>query len=282
MFCDIMNQSQSVLWNLHSYQRVQRVNWDYHISSDHLLEQANADDVVFQYTLTGELHCQTGAGQEHMVPPHHAYLFQNWSEARWVPEQSPPYSCMWVRFIGAGLCTHWAELRRRCGPTLAIPPRHEIIHTLNRTIDEHEAGASKFSVTAHIHSFVLQLFRHAESQGQTQLAPVQQAIQYILSQEANPQSICAIADQFGVTREHLTRVFSEQIGSTPATWLRQRAYLRARAMLIETNLSIAQIAESSGFTSPDAFARTVRERDQLTPSQLRASLLHSDRQAVSS
>jgi AraC-like DNA-binding protein len=101
--------------------------------------------------------------------------------------------------------------------------------------------------------------------------PVAQARQYIHDHvEANP-SISHIAEAVGVSAEHLARLFSRELGTTPQALLMHERMKLACGLLRNTTLSIADIATRLGYTNANHFSRAFRSHVQTTPSEFRAA-----------
>ncbi|HEV7324811.1 MAG TPA: AraC family transcriptional regulator [Bosea sp. (in: a-proteobacteria)] len=86
-----------------------------------------------------------------------------------------------------------------------------------------------------------------------------------------------IADLFGISRRHATRLFRENTGLSIAAFQEQERIRRARELLSETGLAIGEIAWRVGFESGSALARTMRRVTGLTPTDLRKGVARSDK-----
>lgn len=84
-------------------------------------------------------------------------------------------------------------------------------------------------------------------------------------------NISLLAKSLNVTARHLRRITIEQLGTTPSNFILTRRLLRAKKLLTETHLSIANVALISGFGSVRSFNAHFKKRYQLTPSVLRKS-----------
>jgi LacI family transcriptional regulator len=78
-----------------------------------------------------------------------------------------------------------------------------------------------------------------------------------------------IARQAGVSRRVLERRFMELLDRTPADEIRRVRLERARQLLVETDMSLAQVAEVSGFSSQAYFSDLFRRQMFLAPLQYR-------------
>jgi transcriptional regulator GlxA family with amidase domain len=103
-------------------------------------------------------------------------------------------------------------------------------------------------------------------------SPVAQAIDAILAAPCADHNLKAVAERCGCSREHLSRMFQEQIGSPPAAWMRQRRIERAIALLRDANLPIGVVAQRCGAGSVHRLARWTRMAQGLAPQAVRRRL----------
>lgn len=84
-------------------------------------------------------------------------------------------------------------------------------------------------------------------------------------------SLEQIASQFGVSKRHLTRTFSEVTGQSILSYVQEVRVERAKELLRHTRLSMIEIAERVGFQSASHFAEIFRRLTQHAPKDWRRS-----------
>ncbi|MEZ4523140.1 MAG: AraC family transcriptional regulator [Thermomicrobiales bacterium] len=84
-------------------------------------------------------------------------------------------------------------------------------------------------------------------------------------------SVPEIAERVGVHPAYLARRFRSEFGVTPAAYARNARLNWASERLIETDLSIAEIAIQAGFSDQSHFTRAFKRFVDLTPAQYRDS-----------
>ncbi len=92
----------------------------------------------------------------------------------------------------------------------------------------------------------------------------------IVAMERNleaPLPLAAIAKRADVSLRQLERLFKAYTGVTAVQYYLEVRLDRARSILMQTELSILEVAIACGFTSREYFARTYRQRFGLAPSQ---------------
>jgi AraC family transcriptional regulator of adaptative response / DNA-3-methyladenine glycosylase II len=86
-----------------------------------------------------------------------------------------------------------------------------------------------------------------------------------------------LATRLGVGARHLRRLFDTHVGASPIAIARSRRAHFARRLLDETDLSVAEIAFASGFTSLRQFNRTMLDIFRYPPTGLRERRRRNDR-----
>jgi transcriptional regulator GlxA family with amidase domain len=73
----------------------------------------------------------------------------------------------------------------------------------------------------------------------------------------------------GLSMHHFARQFKQSAGVTPHYYLTQKRVERAQEMLVQTDLSIAEIAYAAGFSDQSHLARHFRYMLGTTPREFR-------------
>jgi len=80
----------------------------------------------------------------------------------------------------------------------------------------------------------------------------------------------SFADRFGLSARHLNRLFVEALGKTPKQFSYENRLHRANQLLSNTDLSIAEVAFTSGFHSIRRFNDAFKNYFKKSPSKLRS------------
>ncbi|MEL5992254.1 AlkA N-terminal domain-containing protein [Microbacterium phosphatis] len=84
------------------------------------------------------------------------------------------------------------------------------------------------------------------------------------------EGVAGLAARLGYSSRHLTRLLAAELGAGPLALARAHRAHTARLLLIGTDLPVADVAFSAGFSSVRQFNETVREVYEMTPSELRS------------
>jgi AraC-like DNA-binding protein len=100
-------------------------------------------------------------------------------------------------------------------------------------------------------------------------AVVKRAVAYIQQNHARSLSRQEIAGAVGVHEHYLSRLFRQELGTTPWEYLNRYRVERAKALLRRTDASITAVATGAGFNDPDYFSRVFRRHVGCSPREYR-------------
>ena len=86
----------------------------------------------------------------------------------------------------------------------------------------------------------------------------------------------ALADRLGVGERQLRRLFRQHLGASPVAVAQTRRVLLAKQLIHETRLSMAEVAEASGFGSVRRFNETFQQLFNRPPASLRRGATATD------
>lgn len=94
---------------------------------------------------------------------------------------------------------------------------------------------------------------------------VRQAITIMEQNLEVPLSIPKVCDAVNISQRQLNRLFSKYVKKTPTLYYRDIRLDRARGLVTQTEIPLAEVAVASGFASQVHFSRAYRERFGLAP-----------------
>jgi AraC-like DNA-binding protein len=101
------------------------------------------------------------------------------------------------------------------------------------------------------------------------LAPWQERRAKQMMDQRLDVSLSDLARECGVSVAHFSRAFKLSTGLAPHRWQLNRRFQRARAMLVGTDLSLAEIALECGFTSQSHFSVSFAQHTGMSPGRWR-------------
>ena len=103
------------------------------------------------------------------------------------------------------------------------------------------------------------------------LAPwqVRRAKEMLVSRLDEPISLAELARACKLSPSHFARAFRQTTGQPPHRWLMEQRIEKAKRLLVDTTLSLAQIAQTCGFADQSHFTRVFAQLVQSSPGQWR-------------
>lgn len=104
-------------------------------------------------------------------------------------------------------------------------------------------------------------------------ATVNRALRLIEGGTLDRDTVEHLADRLGIGVRHLSRLFRDQLGSTPSRVARTARVQRAKRLLDTTTLPMIEIAALSGFASLRSFNAVFTETYRCPPTAVRRKLV---------
>ena len=100
---------------------------------------------------------------------------------------------------------------------------------------------------------------------------LRRAIEYISDQleQEGEIALAVVAEEVGMSYYHFSRAFKQSMGLSPINYITRQRMERAKRLLAETELPIAEIALRAGFSSQSHFTTSFRRLAGVTPSSFR-------------
>lgn len=137
-------------------------------------------------------------------------------------------------------------IARDCGPELASQVADQIIHAPIRSHKEEQ----RLSVPARIG------VRHPK------LAGIIRVMEENLEEPISPS---ILARQAGMSTRQLERLFRRYLNKSPKKYYMEMRLEKARRLLLQTDMSVINVALACGFTSPSHFSKCYRSHYERTP-----------------
>lgn len=148
----------------------------------------------------------------------------------------------------------------------------EVLYTLEWLVREWErSGAQSLfrALTGVVMAKILPLMQLRQRQDSREEDLIRQALQILNEHFSEEMSLQTVARQLGVTRWHLSHLFSDYLKLGFCAYINALRAQRARTFLVTTNEPITQIAYDCGFGSQSTFNRVFKELFGMSPRQLR-------------
>lgn len=206
--------------------------------------------VIIQQTLSGAGIYENKAGP-HRVGPGQAFLaIVPERSIYYYPAGSPEsWTFRWLNMRGSFAHSFWRAFRDEFGSVLSLDHassahRHldELFHLLDGGPKADPSEQSEL-----IYSFASVWQRELREVTTRPRDPLREAVAFCERHYRLPIKVKEIAENVGLSREHLTRIFQERYGVSPAAYLRRLRVTMARQLLESTGHPLVEIARRTGF-----------------------------------
>ncbi|MEO6848375.1 MAG: helix-turn-helix domain-containing protein [Chthoniobacterales bacterium] len=217
--------------------------------------------VILQYTLSGRgrfewegrvWNVTPGKALISIVPERSTYYFPN--------DATEPWRFAWVNFYGTLAISLCRALRRQYGPVLELPQRSIAAAAFLELTAKAEKRLilDPCDTTLSGFTFLMEWKRQLDKPRVQDIDPVKMVIRICQARFREPLGVKELADQVGLSREHLTRIFKEHTGDSPACYLRTLRVKAARKMLRHSGITLKEVALRCGFPSAKAMKRILK------------------------
>ena len=105
---------------------------------------------------------------------------------------------------------------------------------------------------------------------------LRQAMEVVRRRLAQPLGAAQIAEEMGIPRIRLDRVFARELGISVGREILHQRMVAAKTLLRETEMTLSEIASQTGFCNAGYLANTFRREFNVTPGNYRASAKSRD------
>ena len=229
---------------------------------------------LFQYTLKGKgMFAQEGntvclsegtAFFSHIPEKSRYYLPQEDPQNRW--------EYLYVHFQGDAAGPFFDRIRSSFGACFSLPSDSFPIRLWLNLHREMREGRQlrRYEGGELVYRFLSSLLRTlAAPRLPVPSAVVEESIRYMKAHFATRFSIGELADALGLSSAYFTRLFTRETGQAPLSYLTGLRLSHSVFLLLNTGLSVEEIASSCGFSCGNYFCKVFRKASGLSPAEYR-------------
>ena len=99
---------------------------------------------------------------------------------------------------------------------------------------------------------------------------------YLQEHLAEDISLSVLAEQFHLNGQYISQLFKSEIGVNFLAYLTNIRMEKAKKLLLSTSLSVAEVADQSGYGDYRVFTKVFKKSEGVTPSQYRRDFLETE------
>ena len=233
---------------------------DYYWVNQHRLPR---DTLVIQRTSAGAAILSDREG-EHIVTPGKAMLFVYGEPSRYYigDASQRPYRLEYAVIRAAGgILELLRQLRDDFGSIVSMAEKGESARLLKDLVLIFRGGRSRDQLEMAELAYRLMLAIYREQLAGTLGSDPVSYLRYVLqTQFRSPRNLKEWMAELPLSREHMTRSFTERYGEGPAAFLRNLRLSHARLLARTTVMPVEDISAASGFASTQTFRRAYRRQ----------------------
>lgn len=113
------------------------------------------------------------------------------------------------------------------------------------------------------------IFDGRSADGSTGSTIVDEAVRYINEHSGADITLGELADLSGVSPQYFGRVFRQRLGMRPMEYVARVKVSKAKTMLLDSDIPIAELSQKLGYASPTYFGIVFRKYEGISPSVFR-------------
>lgn len=214
-------------------------------------------------------------GKVYNITKNKAFAAFPGQEIWYTADEKDPFSYAWVEFYGDKAF----ELMQSASLSIESPIfKDSEPYECGRILSEMTSGAprSEFEATGMMWLFANALVRGGGKREEKTEAMFKNALSYIHANMDKPTTVEETAEHVGVTRAYLTKIFSKYISLTPKEYILRYHMNEVRALLMGTDMNIAEIADATGYKDGAALTKAFVRLYKMSPSEYRKKNRRAD------
>lgn len=239
----------------------------------HNLNRGNYEGFVFQYTLHGcGIYEEEGLKYQLTeqsafltpVPYNSCYYFSDEYDRDW--------EFFYLHFQGTAAKTLYEKIHKLYGNCFFLDRHSTSVQLFMKEYEEVQAGKlyGRYEGSLFLYTFLISLLKDLETPYQAQKNQyVEQALFFLKRDFSTEVSLNQLAEQLGISTEHLSRLFKEQTGFTLMAYLTNLRMDKAIYLLRNSEESIVNIGKACGYASGNYFSKVFLKMMGVTPSVYR-------------
>jgi AraC family transcriptional regulator len=244
------------------------------VYSWHGLQRGTSPFVVVQHTLVGEGRLDFAGAQFRLRPGDTMVLTMPHDHRYWL-ERGGHWEYFWMVLNGREALRLAREVIDARGPVLRpqVGAVDRLAGACLALVRPHSAQPGEISAAAYA---AMAALNDAAFSGVDEIEPdippaLRRVMAHVQANIAAPLQIDRLAALAELSRAHFVRTFTAQLGVSPSAWVMGRRLERIERLLIATDLTIAAIAEATGFADANYLAKAFRRHRGVSPLEFRSA-----------
>ena len=151
--------------------------------------------------------------------------------------------------------------------------RLQITDYILKPVDYEEFGICIDNLKISLYEQRMEEEHEPKEQGERVIIGITRYLQEHLEEEV---SLSVLAEEFHLNPQYISQLFKNEIGVGFLAYLTNIRMEKAKKLLLSTSLSVAEVAEQSGYGDYRVFTKAFKKAEGITPSQYRRKFLNNN------
>ncbi len=239
---------------------------------DYLVERSCHDSFLLLFTVNGEGIVTVG-GKSVTLPKGYAVIFDCHKPHRY-ESNNVEWTFSWLHIRGNSVESLINVLTEEKSPYPTPVTEAKFQSIFLELLNTFHIQTAPSLLSSSVRILKLLELLSKEKEGDTpSFSPVDSSIEYIHANYAKPVSIDMLSDYVNLSKYYFIKLFKKKTGLTPHAYLMNYRINEAKRLLVESDSSIEEISELSGFSDPSCFIAAFKKRTGMSPHKYRHSKL---------
>lgn len=262
----------SAIWFYTSSQMAKRlffyplVAGDFYCTANYRVKREQYDSILLLLVLEGEMVLQQD-GAELTAKGGELLLVDCYRQHEYAAVQDT--HTLWVHFDGVNSRELFQELKQQRGQKQKAS--QELLETVQNIVQGVSGAAPESELSIQLYMLICRLLAGSSipEQTNTRGSQIAKGKEYMKQHLKEPLAIEEIAEHVSMSASYFTKVFKEMTGFSPYEYLLRLRLERAKELLLQTELSIGEVAYCSGFHSDSNFIYFFKKETGISPLKFR-------------
>jgi AraC-like DNA-binding protein len=197
-----------------------------------------------------------------------------------ISDNEEPYESCWIMFRGSNAPKFMAQLQLKHNSVFSFKYNRECINIIKDALfrtDYSNEYEEAYNLQAVFYKLIAMHTKDSIEKDSMLPSIAQKVANYIEKSYYSKITISDIAQNFHISRNYLYTLFKQEYGVSPQDYLISYRIEMAKKLLknTRTQLSINEVATSTGFENPLYFSRLFRNRTGMSPSAYKKQIKQS-------
>ena len=240
----------------------------------HFMRRMRPEDNLLFWVIGGKGFAETSSQRVDVTKGHLVCFMQGRLHA-YGSDADQPWEILWTHFDGPASRRVVQEIHSHGSPAAKLPFDSRLKHRFEEMITIHgQATDASDELASHLLWGVLGLILHTmryTTSGPTpqKLRAIEVVQQYVAQHLGGIITVDDLADVASLSTRQLTRVMQQATGMAPMQYVIRQRLEHAATLLLQTDLTIQQIAANVGYPNEFHFSRLHTKHIGCSPSDLR-------------